>query len=956
MEKMVEGLRKATHLENAVRKLRVGLVVFALALSGIMIVLTSLSSGPATAGWWSSRELVTDGFDNNDGSIEPVVTTDRFGNVHVVWVDGVLDGSGPDADIFYRKWNSTTQVWEARVLVTDDNANNTFGSVLPDVETDPFGNVHIVWRQNGDLGGSGGDTDIFLRTWNATANTWEPRVLVSDDPSNSGSREPRLAADHLGNLHVTWHDGSPFDPGPGIQYMKWNATNDVWEQRMVVYNNSVNFLWSDIAVDPYGNAHIIWSDQANISGASSNLNDSDIFHRSFSASANMWGSITHVNYDDESDSNHSNVGGIASDIFGNIHVIWQDEGEQSGNGGDPDIFYRKWNSTRKSWEPRVLVSNHPANIYTSIRARICTDQGGGVHIVWLDKSDVDGAGPNRADVFYKKWDALTDTWEGTISLTNDLLDSYNSYRPDIASDNLGNIFVVWNDPSGLLGSGSDHDVYLRRYESDIVLPDYMPIEVSPPTTKYVLTGSTNQISSKVYNGGESTGLSSTIAFYETANPLPPFYTGTVPPLGRAERSTLFESTWIAPLTPGTYEITIEVDYGDAIVEISEENNFYRIQFIVEKPPFPPPPPANLTTRVVNGDDILLNWTMSNTTSIDQYLIYRSTDQREFDFSTPLYNTTADTEPLRTDWTDVDAAGPSALREHYYVVRSVNQMGMVSITSNTAGKWTEGFSGGRGAFSLPLKPFASRNISWFSENMPGTEFIRWMNSTGHWATHYPSMGEGVNDIPTMMGDSYEISLLSPTNFTFCGYPASMIRFHEGMGDSIAFRKGLSAQVEANDISLSWETVTGAIAYLVFRSDERNGLHDLSLSPIANTTDTHWIDSGVVGSWRSEYYYMVIPVGPSGSLGGSTYSIGVFAEEYQSGTDTFALPLKPVEPRSLDWFCDNIPNVAGIIHLMRGYWRLHAREMPEGVYDAEALQAEGYQISIDGAPTTYIFIGY
>ena len=387
-----------------------------------------------------------------------------------------------------------------------------------------------------------------------------------------------------------------------------------------------------------------------------------------------------------------------------------------------------------------------------------------------------------------------------------------------------------------------------------------------------------------------------------------------------------------------------------VIDSDSQDRFPLMDFSV------PAPPTNLTTQVVNFDDILLHWLAPNSSSLNHYLIYRSMDQRNFDFSSPLHNTSSDPNPLWNSWKDVDVASPNAPEEYYYVVRAVSRSGGTSFTSNTAGKWTRSFRQGREAFSLPLEPFVNRNASWYSENIPGTEFIRWMNSSGHWVTHYPSMGEGVNDVPAIMSDSYEISLSSPINFTFCGYPASMIRFHEGMGDSIAFRKSLSVQVEGNDINLSWEAVTGAIGYLVFRSDERNGLHDLSLSPIANITNTHWIDSGVVGSWRSEYYYMVIPADPSGGLGSSTYSIGVFTEEYQSGTDAFALPLKPVEPRSLDWYCDNIPNIVGIIHLMKGYWRLHAREMPEGVYDAEAVQGEGYQISIDGATTTYTFVGY
>ncbi|MCK5291691.1 MAG: hypothetical protein KAR39_06720 [Thermoplasmata archaeon] len=954
-ERMMEEMREAKSLGTSSRRLGIGLLALALIIPNVFVVLTSLSSQSAQAGWWDPRILVTDGIDNLDGSLRPVVSIGNSGNVHVVWVDGVLDGSGPDGDIFYRKWNSTALSWETRVLITDDNANNTESSRLPDVETDSFGNVHIVWQQFGDLNGSGSNADIFWRMWNATTNGWGARVLATDEPSNLHDVHPSLAADHLGNVHLTWRTSSP---GLNIQYKKWNGTTEFWGQRMAVFDNSTNSDNPHIAVGPSGNVHVAWEDAANISGASSNGSDQDVFHRRLDVNTNTWGPISHVNDDDESDSTATNFWGIASDIFGNVHIIWEDQGEQSGSGADADIFYRKLNSTTEEWEPRVLVSNDPANTGYSSDARICTDPGGNVHIAWIDTSDVDGAGPNRGDVFYKKWDALTGIWNDTMSLTNDLLDNYQpSKRPGLDADNLGNVVVVWTDPSGLLGSGPDLDVYLRWYESGIVLPDYMPMEVTPSTATRVLAGSMNTISAKVYNGGEAATLTSSVAFYNSTSPGSPFYQGVVPPLGRVEKSSLHQGVWTAPPVPGSYEITIEVDYGDAISELSENNNFHTIEFMVESPPLPPPPPANLTAQVTDNDGIFLNWTVSNSTSIDHYLIYRSTDQREFDFSTPAYDTSADTDPLRTNWTDVDAANLSAPREFYYVVRAVNGLGNMSITSNTAGKWTRSFISGLNAFSLPLDPFEDQNISDYAVGIPNVDLIRWMDLNGHWVSHYPSMGPGINDSPARMGEGYEISLSLQATYTFVGSPASMIRFQEGLGDSVIFRKSLSASIEGNDVNLSWIAPVGADRYLVFRSDKRDGLHDLSLSPIANTTKTYWRDAGIIGNQNSEYYYMVIPLDSAGGTGSSTYSVGVFTIIYQAGSGTFALPLKPAGTNSLDWFCDNIPNVVGMAYMVFEMWKFHAGEMPSGVYDSVVQVSEGFQISMSGIVLgRFTFVGW
>ncbi|MCK5291228.1 MAG: hypothetical protein KAR39_04320 [Thermoplasmata archaeon] len=935
-------------------RLKVNVVLAILILNGIVVVIYSLPTQQAMAGWWLSRDLVTDGIDDDQLSRESAVATDLFGNVHVAWMDGNLDGSGGDYDVFYRKWNASTGGWGPRTLITDDNLNNTGPSQGPDVKTDSNGNVHIVWNDGSPLDGSGSDMDIFWRMWNVTTGSWTRRTLVSDDLNNSGeSTTARLASDRFGNIHVTWYDISP--EFRGSQYRKWNGTTQTWEGRMSPNAISANTRYSDIAVDLQGDVHIAWEDSRNISGKGW---VDGIFHRKLDSVSLSWGPITHVNYDNYIDPPAYNLNQMTVDVLGNVYVVWEDLNDFGGpSGGDPDIYYTKWNATSESWEPSVLVSNDPANTGGSNDAAVCSDPMGNVHIVWGDKSDVDGAGTTYGDILYKRLDAVSDSLGNTKSLTNDLNDQFFARRSDIACDDLGNVIVVWGDMSGLMSSGPDWDIYLLRFEGDIALPDYIPVEVSPSVSKRVLTGSNNVISAKTYNGGQASTKVSTLAFYESTTPGSAFYRGTVSPLGTLERSPLHQRIWTAPLTPGTIQIVIKVDYWDSLAEVSEANNYYSIEFIVEAPPPPPLPPTNLTTEVVNGDDIRLSWTTLNDTSVDHYLIYRSTDQRGFDFSAPIYDTSSEANPQRTNWTDVDAANPSAPAEYYYVVRAVNAFGMKSATSNTAGKWTKAFSPGLNAFSIPLEPYYARNISWYADVIPNVERIRWMDPTGHWITHLETMDEGTRDTPIEMGRGYEIFLTPQTFFTFNGYPASMIRFQEGLGDTINYRTGLSAQTIGSDVILNWYPATGATQYRIFRSEKRNGLHDSPLQPVDTVPaiQTTWTDLGVL-SGEGERYYIVIPVDSLGELGSGTYGVGVFTKEYLSGSDTFALPLKPLEGHSLDWYCDYIQNVVGIASMLNEMWKYHAKEMPQGVYDIDVLQGEGYQISIDGPSSKFTFVGY
>ncbi|MCK4444735.1 MAG: hypothetical protein KAW09_09340, partial [Thermoplasmata archaeon] len=756
-------------------------VAFALAISGMIGVVISLSSEIATASVWGPRELVSGDPANDHWSYAGAVAADPEGNVFVVWEDlSELDGSGPDYDVYIKKWVASRQAWAPRILVTDDNVNNTAHSHVSEIETDSFGNVHVVWQQNGILDGDGDDADIYWRMWDVTSGSWMPRLLITDEVENfRTSTGPRLASDSFGNVHLTWDDWSPLIPHDGVQYRMWNGTAKAWEPRMTVTTNSSGGR-PDIAVDPSGNVHVAWADYANISGASTHGNDIDVFYRKLDISTKTWGPFMLVTFDDnDMDQMSSNYWGITTDVFGNAHFIWDEMNDYIGNqSGDTDIFYRKLDAATGLWGPRVLISEDE---HGSTRGRICSDPFGNVHIVWQDRWFPHGSGSPDVDFLYRNYDVASGSWGSVFEITDDLGDDYQAYNPDINSDDQGNIFVIWTDAGGHLGSGDDHDVFLRR------------------------------------------------------------------------------------TSPGQI-------------------------------PFPR---MDLRTDVVNGDDVLLTWTGAKHPDIDYYLIYGSADPASFDFFDPIHDTSGDIDPIRMDWIDVDAVSSSRPQEYYYMVRAIGDTGAIGIPTNVAGKWTKSFSAGLKTFSLPFEPFEARSVSWYVENIPNVAYVRWMDSTGYWITHYKGMEEGINDVPVQIGIGYEIFLNSETTYTFTGYSASAIRYREGFGDSASFRDSLSAQKVDFDIVLTWNSLAGATEYRIFKSNERNGLHDPSLEPMVTVPSTQnaWTDSGVL-STEGEYYYLVIPVDSEGELGSSTYSVGVITTEYQPGSDTFALPLKLAEVHTLD----------------------------------------------------------
>jgi hypothetical protein len=108
--------------------------------------------------------------------------------------------------------------------------------------------------------------------------------------------------------------------------------------------------------------------------------------------------------------------------------------------------------------------------------------------------------------------------------------------------------------------------------------------------------------------------------------------------------------------------------------------------------------------------------------------------------------------------------------------------------------------------------------------------------------------------------------------------------------------------------------------------------------------------------SRLYYMIVPFNSLGIRGASTYSIGVWTEEYLSQYDSFGIPLKPSINQVADWYCDNIPYAVGInyFNITAQRWCWHSTMMSKGAYDPELVMSEGFQLSTSNT-TKFTFIG-
>lgn len=388
---------------------------------------------------------------------------------------------------------------------------------------------------------------------------------------------------------------------------------------------------------------------------------------------------------------------------------------------------------------------------------------------------------------------------------------------------------------------------------------------------------------------------------------------------------------------------LETNHSGNLIPIGWTSGFSRIA-----------PPTNLTATV-KGDDVELEWDNIDPSQVAYHLIYRATESDGFDFDSPIHNSSGDSSPSTEKWTDTGAAQSSSPREYYYVVRAVNENEIMSPTSLTVGKWTKGFNKGLNAFSLPLKPIVQRNISWFANDIPGVITLDWLDASGRWVRYNPLNPDIGSDRRMILGSTYRLFLSQQTTYTFVGYPGTMIRFTDYLGNSTLFKSSLTLGIQWDSVTLSWMDVEGATRYNIYRTTSREQLLDIGNGPTFQTVATSFYDVNVLYGFSGELIYTVIPEDDICGLGSSTYSRGVVKEEFGRGVQSFALELVPLEQHSIDSYTSEIEGVEGIAYVVASTWKFHSWPMPPNVYDKIVRVSEGYLISIKTDSTTYIYLG-
>ncbi len=271
------------------------------------------------------------------------VAVDPDGRVYVVWYDNRSGNYG----IYYKVLDKG--VWSTDVKLTSDS----WVSSHPAIATGPDGRVHIVWQDRRH----GYDAAIYYKEH--TGSGWGPDELISTP--NAVATKPSIAVDETGDVHVVW-----CEVHGGWQVIYRKRAGGEWQEEVALTETPGSHAFPSIAVDDVDVVHIVWQGNFGTSGGS------QIYYSWHDDEG--WQAPLRLSFAGD----ECLAPSVATGPGGRAHFVWHDAcGEDLC-----EIYYTAWD--RKTWHPQEAITSAPG---ASRNACVAVDDTGGVHVVWQDDRD-----------------------------------------------------------------------------------------------------------------------------------------------------------------------------------------------------------------------------------------------------------------------------------------------------------------------------------------------------------------------------------------------------------------------------------------------------------------------------------------------------------------------------------------------------------------------------------------
>jgi hypothetical protein len=360
---------------------------------------SSADAAPTAAGWSSKAVLLEQ---VSAAAQHPSIGMDDSGDAIAVWT----------------QWNTVTLVYDIHAsrfssgswgpaMIIDDQSASAY---YPQVVMDTNGNAMAAWLQ-----GNG----VWATSY--SAGGWgTPRSVNADSyPVESFD----LAIDNNGSAMVTWAQHNNNDPLGNVLIHASRFTAGMWSGDFTIENGVQDANSPAIAMDSHGNATVVWSQM--------NGSYNQIFFNRYSAAG--WGTSYQIGSLD-----NGSIPQVGMDNNGGAMVVWMQF---------PDYRVYANHYAAGTWGDTVLLStpNGAAGYPT-----LATDSKGNAIAMWSQSNATNDT------IFTSRYSS--GSWGN--SMIFQVGHNYNCTIPDVAMDDQGNAFAVWQQ-----NYGGSYRVMASRYSS-----------------------------------------------------------------------------------------------------------------------------------------------------------------------------------------------------------------------------------------------------------------------------------------------------------------------------------------------------------------------------------------------------------------------------------------------------------------------------------------------------------
>ena len=408
----------------------------------------ALSAQPPSAG----PEFQVDSYVTGDQRV-PRVASRPGGEFVVVWESQGSPGSDTDGDsVQAQRFDAGGQPAAGQFQVND---YTTSIQQSPDVAFLAGGAFVVVWDS---LGSNGTDSDFLsvqARLFDSDGTPRGGQFQVNTYTTSTQSM-PRVAGGPSGNFVVVWSsEGSPGSDTSNfsVQARLYDASGTPLDDQFQVNTyTTLSQRTGDVAMGDAGTFVVVWS---SFGSDGSDQSGNSVQARRFAADGAARGPQFQVNGYTTGSQQYP---AVACDSDCNFVVSWSSQGSFGSDPTGTSVQARRYSAAGVPQAGQFQV-----NTYTTGNQQIpsvSADRDRDFEIVWQSEwSNRDGDGLS----VQSRWYASTGAPRGQELQINHWSTS-NQGSPDVASDALGNVVIVWQS----IGSaGSDHDgfsVQARRYD------------------------------------------------------------------------------------------------------------------------------------------------------------------------------------------------------------------------------------------------------------------------------------------------------------------------------------------------------------------------------------------------------------------------------------------------------------------------------------------------------------